>query len=53
MCRWNSKKNMVGLNQAASWAASLTLLLNVHPGTSDQSFGDIFIEHFQRHFYLA
>jgi hypothetical protein len=29
------------------------LLLNVHPGTSDQSFGDIFIEHFQRHFYLA
>ena len=44
---------MVGPNQAASWAASLTYSLNFRTSTSKQSFGDFFVENFQWHFFFA
>jgi hypothetical protein len=44
---------MVGPNQAASWAASLTEGLNFRTSTSKQSFGNFFVENFQWHFFLS
>jgi hypothetical protein len=44
---------MVSSYKSASWTASLTLHLNISTSTSEQSFGDFFVENFQRHFILA
>jgi hypothetical protein len=44
---------MVFPYKSASCTASLTLHLNISTGTSQQSFGDFFVENFQQHFFLA
>ena len=49
---WNPIYWMVSPCKSASWTASLTLHLNFHTGTSEQSFGDFFVENFQWLFFL-
>jgi hypothetical protein len=44
---------MVSPIKSASWTASLTLHLHFSTSTSEQSFGDFFIENIQQHFFLA
>ena len=44
---------MVSPYQSASPTASLALHLNFSNGPSERSFGDFFVENFQRHFFLA
>ena len=44
---------MVSPYKFANWTAGLALHLYFSTGTSEQSFGDFFVENFQRHFFLA
>jgi hypothetical protein len=44
---------MIPPYQSASWTARLTLYLNLCTGASEQSFGNFFVENFQRSFFLV
>jgi hypothetical protein len=53
MCRWNTIYGKASPYKFASWTASLVLHMNFRTVTSEQYFGDTFIENLQLHIFLA